>query len=53
MFFKRKNQSNYGIHKPFLPLKKKKKKHQGAHSPPTVITTSHAGWVKAEACSDR
>lgn len=30
------------------PLKKRKKIHQGAHSSPTVITTSRAG-VKAEA----
>ena len=49
MFFKRKNQSNYGIHKPFLPLKKKRKNTRELTAPPTVITTSHAGWVKAEA----
>ena len=46
MFFKRKIQIMEFISLSYL--KKKKKIHQGAHSSPTVITTSRAG-VKAEA----
>ena len=47
MFFKRKIKIMEFISRSYLK-KKKKKIHQGAHSSPTVITTSRAG-VKAEA----